>query len=83
MQVIINYTVYCVSAMYHTGMGGTHVNNFLAALDIPGIHHKTLKKREEEVAKYIRDVAKDTCEEALEQEISMTEQSTGYVKVKQ
>ncbi|XP_077865088.1 uncharacterized protein LOC144350911 [Saccoglossus kowalevskii] len=28
------------TGMVHSGMGETHVNNFLASLNIPGIHHR-------------------------------------------
>ena len=46
-------------------MGETHVNNFLTTLNIPGIHHKTLKRREREASAGIEKVAKRLCTEAL------------------
>nr|XP_006821803.1 PREDICTED: uncharacterized protein LOC102801212 [Saccoglossus kowalevskii] len=46
----------------------THVNNFLASLNIPGIHHKTLKKREREAGVGIENVAKRLCVKALTEE---------------
>ena len=56
--------------MLHSGIGETHVNNFLAAINVPGIHHKTLKKREREAGQGLENVAQKAIQEALDEEIA-------------
>ena len=55
--------------MYHTGIGCTQVNSFLAGLNIPGIHPKSLAQREKEVAPAFNDVATRSCDDALNKEV--------------
>ena len=43
--------------MLHAGIGETHVNNLLTSMNVPPIHHKTLKRREREAGKGIETVA--------------------------
>lgn len=58
--------------MLNTGIGETHLNNLLSVLNVPGISKKTLKKREREVGKNVEAIAKECCEEALQEEIKKT-----------
>jgi hypothetical protein len=44
------------SAMVNAGIGASQMNNILTTLNLPGIHHKSLKKREREVAQSIFQV---------------------------
>lgn len=54
--------------MLHCGLGPTGVNSFLNNLNIRGIHHKSLKQRELEIGKHIREAADESMETALEEE---------------
>lgn len=54
--------------MYHAGMGHTHVESFLTTMEVPCLHHKTMKRREKEVAVHVRKVAEKSCEDVLEKE---------------
>ena len=36
--------------MLHAGVGETHVNNLLAAINVQFVHHKTLTRRKREAA---------------------------------
>ena len=63
--------------MYHTGLGEAHVSGFLAALEIPHLHHKSLKIREREIAKTIDKVAKESCQRVLEEEMERTSKQKG------
>ena len=51
--------------MLHSGVGETHINNFLSTLDIPPVCHKTLKKAERAVGVVIESCAKKSCMENL------------------
>ena len=51
--------------MLHSGVGETHINNFLSTLDIPPVCHKTLKKAERAVRVVIESCAKRSCMENL------------------
>ena len=53
----------------HTGLGESHINNLLAEMNVPPIHHKTLKRREREAGKGIEKFSKNTIAEALEEEL--------------
>jgi hypothetical protein len=54
--------------MLNIGSGATHVNSFLAAMNIPPLHPSSMKKRENEVGKKIIDVANQSCQDALDEE---------------
>ena len=54
--------------MINAGIGERKVNNLLATLNLPGIHHKSLKTREREVGKALEAHAELSCEKALEEE---------------
>ena len=51
--------------MINAGVGATHLNNMLASMNIPPIHHKSLKRWEREVGSHLESAAKRSCKEAL------------------
>ena len=55
--------------MVNGGYGETHVNSLLAALNIPGISDKSLKKREREVGEILE--AGQSCIEVLQEELNL------------
>lgn len=59
--------------MFQAGMGPSHVNTFLAALEVPGMQYNALKRREEEVSEAIKAVAESSCLHVLQQECTMSE----------
>jgi len=44
--------------MLHAGVKKTHVNNLLAAINVPFAHHKTLKRTEWEAGKGLESLAR-------------------------
>ena len=65
--------------MYHAGLGQRHVSNFMAALEIPSLHHKSMKAREREIAPSMKKVAEESCKKALQEEIDLTLRRTRWV----
>ena len=65
------------SAMYHAGLGQRHVTSFMAALEIPHLHHKSMKAREREICPTISKVAQESCSKALEEERNLTMKKKG------
>ncbi|XP_062600095.1 uncharacterized protein LOC134261710 [Saccostrea cucullata] len=57
------------AAMLHAGIGEQQVNNILAELNLPSIHHKTLKEREREIGCVMEDIAENSCNAAIQAEI--------------
>ena len=55
------------------GIGYTHVNGFLSTLNIPTINKTAYKNREREVGKAIEEVAINSCQMVLEDEIYQAE----------
>ena len=55
--------------MLHAGIGETHINNLLVAINVPVIHHKTLKRREREAGQGIEKLSERSFSEALNQEL--------------
>lgn len=55
------------------GIGYTHVNGFLSTLNIPTINKTAYKNREREVGKAIEEVATNSCQMVLEDEIYQAE----------
>ena len=55
--------------MLHAGVGETHVNNLLAAINVPFVYHKTLKRRELEAGKGLESLAAKTVKHTLREEI--------------
>jgi len=60
--------------MLQSGMGVSHMTTFLAALEIPGLHHNSVRERQREVAKAVKRVAESSCLEALQEELAITSQ---------
>ena len=58
--------------MLNIGIGATHVQSFLAALNVPSMHHKFIRTREKDMGKKIIEVAEESCKEALEEEKEMS-----------
>ncbi|XP_077863137.1 uncharacterized protein LOC144345911 [Saccoglossus kowalevskii] len=54
--------------MLHAGIGERQLNNFLSTLNVPGIHHKSLKSREREVGAAIEKIANASVLQSLEDE---------------
>ena len=54
--------------MIHAGMGAQYVNSFLTTMNIPPLHHKTMKKREREIGNAVDSIAKKSCLDALADE---------------
>lgn len=52
------------------------MTTFLAALEIPGLHHNSVRERQREVAKAVKRVAELSCLEALQEELAITSQQT-------
>lgn len=63
---------FTITAMINVGIGEQQMNNILAELNIPSIHHKTLKEREREVGRAFEEVADKSCNNALLDEIICT-----------
>ncbi len=49
--------------MLHSGMGPTHVNSFLTALNVPPVSENALINRQQEVGPALERVAKQSCQE--------------------
>ncbi|XP_062608858.1 uncharacterized protein LOC134270633 [Saccostrea cucullata] len=64
----IEFQFYTITAMINVGIGEQQINNILAELNIPTIHHKTLKEREREVGRAFEEIADKSCNMALEEE---------------
>ena len=58
--------------MIDSGIGETHINSVLSAIDIPPVCHKTLKKCERVVGQALEKGAKKSCEKFLEDECMLT-----------
>ena len=56
--------------MLHAGTGETHVNNLLTSMNVPPIHHKTLKRREREAGKGLETVTNRVMAKALLEEVT-------------
>lgn len=63
----------CAAAMLHAGMGVTHVNTFLATLEIKGLQPRVLKEREREITGHLQQCAKESCNSALLSEIELSQ----------
>ncbi|CAC5388280.1 unnamed protein product [Mytilus coruscus] len=58
--------------MIHAGIGATHVNNFLGALNVPPVNSSTIKKKEKEIGKKIFEVARESCQSNQKKEQLMS-----------
>lgn len=60
-----------IAGMVNGGFGETHINSILAALNIPSITQKALKKREREVGHQLNSMAEESCKKQLNKELEM------------
>ena len=65
--------------MLHAGIGESHVNNLLSALNVPGIHQKSLKRREREAGKGLEALTKKSVSDALVLKILKTRERSVYI----
>lgn len=64
--------------MLLAGLGESHVNNLVSALNVPGIQQKSLKRREREAGKGLEILTKKSVSDALVLEISKTQERSLY-----
>ena len=64
--------------MLHAGISESHVNNLFSALNVPGIHQKSLKRREREAGKGLEALTKKSVSDALVLEILKTRERSVY-----
>ena len=62
-------------AMDHAGIGATHVNHFLTTLNIPAMDSKVLQRQEKQIGAVVEQVAKESCDQALAEEVEKTDDS--------
>ena len=75
--ILLFYFIF--SGMYHAGMGPTHVQGFLSALEVPSPSAAVLKRREREMLSSIQNVAQQTCNEAIAEEKRLSTDNDGKV----
>ena len=61
--------------MIDSGLGETHINKFLAALGIPPVNHKLLKRREREFGSHVESLAREFCPSAQLDEAKLSSSS--------
>ena len=61
-------------ASLDNGIGFSHVNSILTALEIPSLTRSTYKKREREIGQATELVARESCEKMLIQESEMVKE---------
>ena len=66
-------------AALDNGIGFSHVNSILTALDVPNMTRKTYKARECEVGKIAEGVAKETCKVMFDKECELVKENGGTV----
>ena len=54
--------------MEHAGIGPTHVNNFITALNIPALDPKLLRRNEKAIGPFVEAKAKASCQAAAMEE---------------
>ena len=60
------------AGMIDSGLGETHINKFLAALGIPPVNHKLLKRREREFGSHVESLARESCSSAQLEEAKLS-----------
>lgn len=61
--------------MIDAGMGETHVNTLLSAIDVPSPAPKTIKKHERKVGNAVEKVTIESCISAIRKEKELTLQN--------
>ena len=64
--------LYFFTGMLCVGLGESQVNGLFAAMNMPGISKRHLKKREREVGVAVENVAQESAQAALQEEIDAT-----------
>lgn len=67
-----------VLGMIDAGLGESNINKLFAALNIPVVNPRHLKKWEGKVGKAIETVAREACQEALEEEVNRCAIMSGF-----
>lgn len=62
---LLKKNIFIVTGSLHAGMGQTHVNKFLAGLNIPQCNWPTYKRHEEEVGAVTEQMARKSCLNAV------------------
>lgn len=65
------------TAMIHTGMNTSQVNNFLAAINIPPVSEKVITNRMKESGLSVEEIAKESMQEAISEERLLTHEKQG------
>ncbi|XP_062588873.1 uncharacterized protein LOC134250528, partial [Saccostrea cucullata] len=65
------------SATVNAGIGERQLNTLLSDLNIPPVSHTTLLARQRDVGIAFREMAKESTEKALQEEINLTKRKTG------
>ena len=68
-------------AALDSGIGFSHANSILTALDVPNMTRKTYKAREREVGKIAEVVAKETCKGTFDKECELVKENGGTVDI--
>ena len=67
--------MFIISGMLDAGIGEVHVNKFLTVIDRSPVSNGMLKRREREVGSCVEELAKELCEEAMEEEGRLSRKS--------
>ena len=69
------YSSISFPGMVHAGLGSYQMDTLLSTINIPSMHHKTMKRREREVSGGVSQVASESCSAALQEEAEATRSS--------
>lgn len=61
--------------MLDSGLGETGINTLFSALNIPTVHHKSLKRYERKITPVIEEVAQESCRSSIILEKNLTLQN--------
>ena len=65
---VILYLLSCIG-MEHAGIGPTHVNHFITAMNVPSVDPKLLRRNENAMGPHLERIAKKSCQDAAKEEI--------------
>lgn len=54
----------------HSGITYRQMNSVVATMEIKGLHHTAMMRRQEEIHPFIQDVANSSCENVLREEVN-------------
>ena len=58
-----------ITAAYHSGVNFRQMNAVMAEMEVKGLHHSNMVRRESEVHETVEEIAKSSCSTALSEEI--------------